>query len=136
MSARGEITPTAASPAGDGPERIPAVPLDPPKQVPSLRYLVSPQPETGESPGEIRMVKVIMRSTGDKRRDVLRLRRVHGMLRSVPGRDKFALLVFEGGSRYLLEFPNETTGISTDLLRALTAMVGEGSVLVETIKVQ
>jgi len=55
-------------------------------------------------------------------------------LRSAPGRDKFALMVFEGGSRYLMEFPNETTGISTELLRTLTAMVGEGSVLVETIK--
>lgn len=101
-----------------------------------MRYLVSPQAEPGEASGELQMVKVILRSTGDKRRDVLRLRRVHGMLRSVPGRDKFAFLVFEGGSRYLMEFPNETTGISTDLLRALTGMVGEGSVLVETIKLQ
>jgi len=99
-----------------------------------IQYLVTPPAIGDEVPGEIRMLKVIMRSTGDKRRDVLRLRRVHGMLRSVPGRDKFALMVFEGGSRYLLEFPNETTDISTDLMRKLTAMVGEGSIIVETIK--
>jgi len=100
-----------------------------------MRYLVSPQLSSEEAPGEIRMIKVILRSTGDKRRDVLRLRRAHGMLRSVPGRDKFALMVFEGGGRYLMEFPNETTGITSDLIRALTAMVGEGNVSVETIKV-
>ncbi len=101
---------------------------------PPMNYLVAP-PQNGDgSPGEIRMVKVILRSTGDKHRDVLRLRRVHGVLRSAPGRDKFALMVFEGGARFLMEFPNETTGISTELLRTLTAMVGEGSVLVETIK--
>ncbi|MHB8192813.1 MAG: DNA polymerase III subunit alpha [Bellilinea sp.] len=126
----------APDPAARVYDRIPTPPADPPVQPSPIRYLVSPQPEAGEVPGEIRMIKVILRSTGDKRRDVLRLRRVHGMLRSVPGRDKFALLVFEGGSRFLMEFPNETTGISTDLLRALTAMVGEGSVLVETIKLQ
>ncbi|MFZ3080972.1 MAG: DNA polymerase III subunit alpha [Bellilinea sp.] len=101
---------------------------------PPMNYLVAPVLSSEVSPGEIRMVKVILRSTGDKHRDVLRVRRVHGVLRSAPGRDKFALMVFEGGSRYLMEFPNETTGISTELLRTLTAMVGEGSVLVETIK--
>jgi len=111
-------------------------PLDPPTQPSPMRYLVSPQPEAGEGLGEIRMVKLILRSTGDKNRDVIRLRRVHGLLRSTPGRDKFALMLFEGGSRFLIEFPNETTGISTDLLRSLTFMVGEGNVLVETIKLQ
>lgn len=109
-------------------------PAEPPKPYLPNRFLVSPSAINEEVPGEIRMVKVIMRPTGDKTRDVLRLRRVHGLLRSVPGRDKFALMVFEGGSRYLLEFPNETTGLSTDLFRKLTAMVGEGSVIVETIK--
>jgi len=107
---------------------------EPPMQFPRINYLIAPQQAGEEIPGEIRMVKVILRASGDKGRDVLRLRRVHGVLRSAPGRDKFALMVFEGGSRYLMEFPNETTGISTELLRTLTAMVGEGSVLVETIK--
>ena len=58
------------------------------------------------------------------------------MLRSSPGQDKFALLVFEGEKRILIEFPNETTGITPDLLGALTTLVGEGSVQVEKITLQ
>ncbi|MHB0967547.1 MAG: DNA polymerase III subunit alpha [Bellilinea sp.] len=112
----------------------PVKPPEPLVHFPPMNYLVAPVHNSDVPPGEIRMVKVILRSTGDKHRDVLRVRRIHGVLRSAPGRDKFALMVFEGGSRYLMEFPNETTGISTELLRTLTAMVGEGSVLVETIK--
>jgi DNA polymerase-3 subunit alpha len=101
-----------------------------------MQFFVPPLIDAVETPGEMRMVKVILRTTGDKRRDVLRLRRVHGILRSAHGRDKFALLVFESGSRYLVEFPNDTTGITPDLLQALTTVVGEGNVLVETIKLQ
>jgi hypothetical protein len=36
----------------------------------------------------------------------------------------------------LIEFPNETTGITPDLLGALTTLVGEGSVQVEKITLQ
>ena len=123
----------------------PARPVDPPVgslDTPTahngLRYLIPPaQPGAlSDESGEMRMVKVILRSCGDKLRDVRRLKRVHGLLLSMPGRDKFALYVFEAGSRYLLEFPNETTGISTELLSQLTTLVGEGNVQVETIKIQ
>ncbi len=111
--------------------------LDPVPVVEEMRYLVEPL-ATGanEDSDQIRMVKVILRSCGDKKKDVLRVKRVHGMLRSSPGRDKFALQVFEGGKRYLLEFPNETTGIRPELLQALTLMVGEGNVNVEKIILQ
>jgi len=131
-----DLAPSMTDPAAGQAFELPVVQRKEPVLQPSpMRYLVSPQLSSEETPGEIRMIKVILRSTGDKRRDVLRLRRAHGMLRSVPGRDKFALMVFEGGGRYLMEFPNETTGITSDLIRALTAMVGEGNVSVETIKV-
>jgi hypothetical protein len=45
-------------------------------------------------------------------------------------------MVFEGGRRFLLEFPNETTGICSELIRKLIEMVGEGNVTVEPIKIQ
>jgi hypothetical protein len=110
----------------------------PPVSINTLRYLIAPL-QPGASPedsGEIRMLKVILRASDDKSRDVRRLRRVHGVMRSMPGTDKFAVLLFEGGNRVLIEFPNETTGICTELLQRLTEMVGEGNVLVETIKLQ
>ncbi len=104
-----------------------------------LRYLVPPLPPEGipsEESGEIRMVKVILRSSGDRERDVQKIKRVHGMLRAAPGRDRFAFYVFEGNNRVLLEFPNDTTGITPHLLKELTETVGEGNVLVETIPIQ
>ncbi len=83
-----------------------------------------------------RMLTVILRSTNDKDRDVRRLRRIHGTMRSYPGQDRFALLVFEKGRRFLLEFPNETTSICSELIRKLIDLVGEGNVTVEPIKIQ
>lgn len=89
-----------------------------------------------EEPAEPRMVTVILRSTNDKDRDVRRLKRIYGILRSYPGQDKFSFLVFERGRRFLLDFPNDTTGITTELLRTLITTVGEGNVSVDKIKLQ
>jgi DNA polymerase-3 subunit alpha len=82
------------------------------------------------------MVTVILRPGGDKTRDVRRLKRIHGALLTYPGKDRFSFLVFEGGRRFLMEFPNETTGVCTDLLRKLIELAGEGNVTVEPIKIQ
>ncbi|RPJ37791.1 MAG: hypothetical protein EHM21_17745, partial [Chloroflexi bacterium] len=65
----------------------------------------------GDETVPVRLLTVILHSTNDKAHDVRRLRRIHGTLRSFPGKDKYAFMVFEGGRRFLLEFPNDTTGI-------------------------
>ena len=126
------VTPKAALP--------PAVEIESTLPVSSgLRYLVPPLPPEGipaEESGEIRMVKVILRSSGNRERDVQRLKRVYGILRAAPGKDRFAFYVFEGNNRVLLEFPNDTTGINPHLLKKLTETVGEGNVMVETIPIQ
>ncbi len=83
-----------------------------------------------------RMVKVILRANGNKAREVLRLKRVLGVLRSCPGRDRFALMVFEMGSYFLVEFPNDTTGYSPDLHRRLADLVGEENLQVENLTIQ
>jgi hypothetical protein len=105
----------------------------------SMPFLVSPVPladhQNSETPIR-RMLTVILRSTGDKQRDVRRLKRIHGILLSCPGTDKFSFLVFENGRRFLMDFPNDTTGITADLLRKLIEMVGEGNVSVEPIQIQ
>jgi DNA polymerase III subunit alpha len=87
----------------------------------------------GKSP---QMITLVMRNSGEKDRDVRRLRCICGLLRSNPGKDHFAFLLFENGHRYLMEFPNDTTCVNPDLLRKLADMVGEENVQVAPIKLQ
>jgi DNA polymerase-3 subunit alpha len=82
------------------------------------------------------MVTVVLRESGDKNHDARRLRRLHGRLLSAPGKDHFTFMVFERGACYLVEFPNDTTSISPELLQDLIRMVGEENVRVEPIKIQ
>jgi DNA polymerase-3 subunit alpha len=98
-------------------------------------YLVSPLPGK-DKVGEVRMLTVVMRSTGDRTRDVLRLRRIHGIITSYPGEDRFAFHVFERGRGYLLEFPNITIGISKELVERLTTLIGMENVRIDQITFQ
>jgi DNA polymerase-3 subunit alpha len=98
----------------------------------------SPANPAGAAAGENepRMLTVILRSGTDREKDIRRLKRVHGLIRSFPGSDRFSLMVFEKGHRYVLEFPNDTTGICSELIRELIKQAGEGNVHVETIHIQ
>jgi hypothetical protein len=82
------------------------------------------------------MLTVVLRATGDKTRDVLRIRRIHGIITSYPGNDRFAIHVYERGRGYLLEFPNFTVGVTTELADRLTALLGVENIRVETITFQ
>lgn len=97
-------------------------------------FLVSPSP--APEMGKVHMVTVVLRATGDKTRDVLRLRRIHGTIMSFPGGDRFAFQVFERGRGYLVEFPNFTTGLCAELVAKLNLLVGSENVRVETITFQ
>jgi hypothetical protein len=97
-------------------------------------YLVPPA--LGVEEGSVRMLTIILRSSGDKTRDVLRLRRIHGIVTSYPGVDRFAFHVFERGRGYLLEFPNNTIGICPELLNRLTTMIGGENFRLEPITFQ
>jgi DNA polymerase-3 subunit alpha len=79
------------------------------------------------------MLTVVLRSSNDKTRDVLRLRRIHGIIMTYPGDDRFAIQVFEKGRGYLLEFPNSTTGITQELLDRLHGLVGVENIRVDVI---
>lgn len=95
-------------------------------------------PDAGKAneKGTRRMLTMILRASEDKERDVRRLRRICGMVRSNPGNDRFCFMIFEGGHRHLLDFPNDSTGINNELLRQLVELLGESNVQVETIKLQ
>ena len=85
---------------------------------------------------DVQMVTIILRSTGDRRRDGLRMRRVHGLLSSYPGNDRFAFHVFETSRRYHLEFPSSSTGYCPELHAQLLSMLGEGTIQIEPLRIQ
>jgi hypothetical protein len=97
-------------------------------------YLVPPP--TLPAGGKVQMVTVVLRGSGDKTRDALRMRRIHGTVMSFPGEDRFAFLVYEHGRGYMVEFPNFTTGVCPDLIARLQFLVGSENVRVEQITFQ
>lgn len=116
------------------PTKMEGAEIDQDAELAPLPYLVSPiPPHSGE---EIHMITVLLRPTGDKVRDGLRLRQVYGTLISYPGNDRFAFLVYEGGRGFQIEFPNFTTGLNPELLHRLYKLVGPENVRTEPIKFQ
>ncbi|HMK07995.1 MAG TPA: OB-fold nucleic acid binding domain-containing protein, partial [Anaerolineales bacterium] len=83
-----------------------------------------------------RLLTIRLASTGDALRDARRMRRVHGLLLSYPGSDHFVFHVYEASRQYHLEFPNSTTGYCKDLFAQLTILLGEGTVVVERLRLQ
>lgn len=133
-----------ADPADDAPK--PPLVVIPPTRRPGfddtqdgsanpLPYLISPL-QPGASGGEMRMLTVVLRSTGDTARDVLRLRRIHGIILSYPGEDRFGLQVYERGRFFLLEFPNSACGVCQELIDRLKPLVGVDNIRIETITFQ
>lgn len=109
---------------------------NPPEEPESaLTYLISPL-QMGGTSGETRMLTVVLRSTGDTARDVLRLRRIHGIILSYPGDDRFGLKVFERGRNFLVEFPNSACGVCQELIDRLKPLVGIENIRIESIKFQ
>ncbi len=138
-----------ASPASDLPEahmlEPVAVPTVAPEKAPggktasfaatspgalSMSYIVAPG-TSGEAPR--RMVTVTLNTSGERQRDVRRMHRILGLLRSSPGVDRFAMMIFEDGHSFLMEFPNDTTGLTESLLKQLDALVGTGNISIEVL---
>jgi DNA polymerase-3 subunit alpha len=126
-AASGSAPNTAPSTAAPSPV---ATPIPPPTAAP---FLVAPR-SSAES--QISMLTIVLRSTGDKIRDVLRLRRIHAIITSYPGEDRFAFQVFEGGKGYRLEFPNFSIGINNDMIGRVAQLIGQENILREPITFQ
>jgi DNA polymerase-3 subunit alpha len=95
------------------------------------------EPDDEGRPGDPRrMITIVLRSSGDKTRDILHLRRIHGTLISYPGTDRFAFFMVEAGRSYVLEFPNFTTKVCDPLLGRLRDLVGEEHVKVDVLTLQ
>jgi DNA polymerase-3 subunit alpha len=116
-----------------------------PQAIPAavLTVVVEAPPEPASEPdilprreGDILILTILLKSTGDAKRDALRMRRVHGLLTSYHGHDRFVFHVFEASRQYHLEFPNSTTGHGPELMLQLRNLLGEGMVRVETLHLQ
>ncbi len=92
----------------------------------------SAAPESLSQESERQRVTVEIHSTGDKKRDALRMRRVHGLLTSYPGEDRFSFHVHEASREYILEFPSSTTGYCSELRHQLEGLLGQDTVRIES----
>jgi len=93
-------------------------------------------PASGQEIADPQMLTILLKSSGDRNKDTLRMRRVHGLLTSYPGNDKYVFHVFEASRRYHLEFPNSTTGYCPELHSQLLSLLGEGTIRVEPLRMQ
>jgi DNA polymerase III subunit alpha len=81
-------------------------------------------------------ITVMLRSTGDKERDKRRIKTMYGTLISFHGRDRFSFQIFENGSGHLIDFPNDTTRVCSEMLERMKKLMGEESWRVEEITFQ
>ncbi|NSW53733.1 MAG: DNA polymerase III subunit alpha [Anaerolineae bacterium] len=86
----------------------------------------SPQAEKGPQ-----KILITLQGSDAPDRDRRRLRRIYGELQACPGKDRFAFHVIENGQHYLIDFPNDTTGICPELLQRLKTRVGEENIKIE-----
>ncbi len=98
--------------------------------------LPAPRAAATVDPAQPRMITITLRETGDRMRDVRRLRHVHGLLASFSGPDHFALHIYEGSRSWRVEFPNETTGFSAELELRLRELLGPDSIEISLWRVQ
>ena len=131
--------------------RIPAAAPSAP-MADSTAPIVSPKPNGGNGHGgahaareaplarpaapvraQPRRVIVTIHSSGDRDRDKRRMRRLHGLLLSYPGADKFEFMVREDQRNYQLRFPNDSTGYCPALEHQLLELLGPGAVEVQPL---
>ena len=80
-----------------------------------------------------RLITVSIRPNGNLERDKRRLKNIHGVLISFPGKDKFSLQIFEGYRGHLIDFPNYNTRICDEMLKRLKAVLGNEEWRIEEI---
>jgi hypothetical protein len=102
-------------------------------QVPPSIYVPLAKEDKDHPPQQITM---IVRSTGDKDHDRRRIKTIFGTLISFHGKDRFSFQIFENGSGYLIDFPNDTTRVCPEMLERLKKLTGEESWRVEEITFQ
>jgi DNA polymerase-3 subunit alpha len=101
---------------------------------PSIYVPLAKEEKSKEHPPQ--QITMILRTTGDKDHDRRRIKTIYGTLISFHGRDRFSFQIFENGSGYLIDFPNDTTRVCPEMLERLKKLIGEESWRVEEITFQ
>ncbi|HEX9330969.1 MAG TPA: OB-fold nucleic acid binding domain-containing protein, partial [Anaerolineales bacterium] len=115
-------------------QKIESVPTQSTDILPSLYIPLAQEEKDKEHLPQ--QITVVLRSTGDKERDRRRIKTIFGTLISFHGRDRFNFQIFEDGKRHLIDFPNDTTRVCTEVLERLKKLMGEESWRVEEITFQ
>lgn len=111
---------------------IPKLEIPPTDFLPSL-YMPLAQEEMGkEHPPQ--QLTVVLRASGSPERDKRRIKSIYGTLISFHGKDRFSFQIYENGQGHLIDFVNDTTRVSKELLDRLKKLMGEESWRVEEIK--
>jgi DNA polymerase-3 subunit alpha len=106
----------------------------PPQAPPSIYVPLAKEQKDKDHPPQ--QITVILRTTGDKDHDRRRIKTIYGTLISFHGRDRFSFQIFENGSGYLIDFPNDTTRVCSEMLERLKKLTGEENWRVEEITFQ
>ena len=102
--------------------------------LPSLYIPVAQEEKNKDHPPQ--QITVMLRSTGDKERDKLRIKTIYGTLISFHGHDRFSFQIFESGKGHLIDFPSDTTRLCPEMLARLGKLMGEESWRIEEITFQ
>jgi DNA polymerase III subunit alpha len=108
--------------------------IQPTDFLPSLYIPLAQEEKDREHPPQ--QITVVLRSTGDNERDKRRIKTLYGTLISFHGKDRFSFQIFENGRGHLIDFPNDTTRVCTEVLDRLKKLMGEESWRVEEITFQ
>jgi len=108
----------------------PSVAVPPPILPPQI---LAEKHDEGQTP---RMMTITLRPSGDPERDRRRIKNIYFILMSQPGKDRFQFQIFEGGKGHLIDFPNDTTRITPEMLARLKKLLGEVCWRIEEITFQ
>jgi hypothetical protein len=111
-------------------EPIPAEP----RSMQSLYVPIAQEEKDKDHPPK--QITVLLRSSGEKEHDNLRIKTIYGTLISFHGRDRFSFQIFEAGKGHLIDFPNDTTRLCPEMLARLLKLMGEESWRIEEITFQ
>ena len=119
----------AAAPSQADAERVNAERLE------EIRRIMPPliPQETLQAERAPRLITVSLRPNGNLDRDKRRLKNIHGVLISFPGKDRFSLQIFEGEKGHLIDFPNDSTRICPEMLTRLKTVLGDENWRVEEV---
>jgi DNA polymerase-3 subunit alpha len=103
-------------------------------RIPPMYGQTTPRP--GGDERQPQQITVLLRASGDIERDKRRIKTIHGTLISFHGRDRFSFQIYEAGKGHLIDFPNDTTRICSQMLDRLQKLIGDKTWRVEEITLQ